>query len=571
MLQSPSANPSDEVISALNGNGASLFAKLLYRSNKLLNLINNKQITLILAPTDEAIDDFLGRYKKSADALISSTVGQDILDNHFSSSKDASGRPLPAINGSLIPVDRTSLQNYRITNRVLVGETAIIFIGVVMANPNQLKNWTIERSAGLKTAFGGGDIGNVGLNLLIRQGGIKGKDLINMCNSSFETNDFCNRDNGAMFRQLLQQEFGISLQAGDDARSEYIMQHNASFTYMPVYDGNVEIASRRYLKVSENRHIQVLPQHEFHYGMIILYCLGTDHRLTAYRENHTNPYAPGYVKILPIQIIGIPSDFKIKKIACGSQKVSVLGYDGTLYVSSQTTSTDTKSITFNISAGPNFGMFVLDVDIDSVLVLTEGRKQIFNRGRRLVNAPVNKDAVRINGNDDIGIIKVVDGNVSIDYVSGNTFDLKNFPGGSFEANFNKINIFDEILRYIMILILNDKGEIWLQHTMTREEYDARGEKINPNRWIKVQIDAKIIWMNSVEFKADLDVSKVTILIDDRGRIFSLRLRWNPETLQFQPNLEIIATIPGVLGIYVAGEDRDVERFNELDLVLSMRS
>ena len=216
-------------------------------------------------------------------------------------------------------------------------------------------------------------------------------------------------------------------------------------------------------------------------------------------------------------------------------------------------------------------MFVLDVDIDSVLVLTEGRKQIFNRGRRLVNAPVNKDAVRINGNDDIGIIKVVDGNVSIDYVSGNTFDLKNFPGGSFEANFNKINIFDEILRYIMILILNDKGEIWLQHTMTREEYDARGEKINPNRWIKVQIDAKIIWMNSVEFKADLDVSKVTILIDDRGRIFSLRLRWNPETLQFQPNLEIIATIPGVLGIYVAGEDRDVERFNELDLVLSMRS
>lgn len=537
MLQSPQTNPSDLVISTLEANGSSLFAKLLYRSNKLLNLLNNKQVNLILAPTDFAIQDFLSLHRKTAETLISSADGKDIIENHFSLARDMSGKPLNAINGSLIHVDKATLQTYRITNRVLVGEIAIIIIGIVIATPQQIKPWTTERSAGLKTAFGGGDIGNVGLGLLIQQGQIRGNDLINLCSSSFETNEFCNKKdaNGlTIFHQQLEREFGLRLGPDENARAEYLNIHRkAAYTYFTHPAGTVNInPTQKAFKIGKTQHLEA-----FAFDQTII-CLGVDRLIRVFRLNpETNT-----IDHLPNRFVtdGRVDDApKIRKMTYlgttgfnSYARILAWSYNGRVYMGNLSNQgIILESIKINIPHE------IVDISESSIMyrdlraakmtvhILGDGQNATY------LPAPLNAVALQNHGKS------IIDrGNKCTIYMTANgqIYDLNNPPGATFQCDADHVFFNSSKTERV---IIDDAGEIWFSN------YSGNWDKI------PLPDNSKVIDVNTTYIIDQAFNRTITAILDDRGRVFLLG---DGFVQVIKGNLQLnapIVTLPGLVKIF----------------------
>lgn len=583
------ANNRDFVLSSIEQNGASLFSRLLYRSNRVLALLDNNQIKLIMAPIDSAIQRFQTTSNKSFELLISSQLGQEIVENHLSTmfSQEPNVTSLPAVNGQSLLIDSKSVSQYQIVGGKKIGDVVIYFISIVILTSNQSKSLAIERSAGLKSLFGGGNLGNTGLNLLIQQGGIKGQDLIALCNSNFEASEFCSKRNSngkTIFDELLQKEFGVTVLDGD-ARAEYINHHNNSgFVYWSYYDGNTTIDGKRYLKVSDSKYLSIQPQYhkprnELASHVIILYCIGLDHKLSVYTTVY-NPQDRVDRAIMQILVTGIPDNVKVQKVSCGDSAVIVLAYDGSVYISAELKSGEMKHIVFGRLGD------VVGLDIFENLLLykhvSSGKREILavNEGRvsKITRREVSDDTIRMSNTDSLNTIEVRNGKclVSSIYISfdpeqpstTHTFNLSSFPGGEFAYDFDKIGIVRST-SWEIIFILTDSGYFWFQFISTRG--NGSTERVDPLKWVKVNVpdDSKITSVNANQFVHGISDPRI-LLIDQTGRVYAFSVEWNATIKNIEPLLVLKTTIPGAISVWRATNYTDIDVFKKIEFILMLR-
>lgn len=556
---------SESVVSALEKGGANLFARALFDHSRLKKMIDDGQIRVILAPVDVAVQSFLRMSSSTIAQLGTTTAGRDIVENHFSSMDGERAPFVMTINNQSVSLNGDVIrQQYGPRGIVDVATSTIVFISVLFSNPDQVKKLQIQRSPGLRSAISADALTNV-----ISQGNIRGRDLINLCNTNFEANEFCNRKDAnsgeTMFHRLLRQEFNVSLAANQDAREAYILQHNSSLTYVRKGNGNVRIGRHRYIKVSDDRHLQIFPQHIRDSGLNILYCIGTDHKLKAYGEDRRSYYGP--VALMPqLTITGLPADFKIRKVTGDINNVLVLGYDGRFFISPGRKNNDTTIVNFiTIESDRNPGFSTLDIDFNNRLVVNNGQKQVMEP---LKQRTVSNDAIKITGDNAKTVMEIRDGSVVIAHWNS-TFSLQSFPGGSYEANFNKVKIIIDS-SYNLVLVLNNEGELWSQLIDRVNQVPGEIEKIDPSKWVKLNVPGggKIIWMQ----ERDLDAFNKDIVIDDRGGIYRLSVRWNKDLQRYgDPTFVLMDTIPDVMAIHPAGETRNLEYYDDLWFILSMRN
>ncbi len=131
----------DTVLSTLEAGGAREFSTIVGKSRRLLMMLNANRIRLIMAPLDAAMQTFSAQYSKSTEELMSSVMGQDIIENHFSSefSQDPNVLSLPTINGRSLLVDRNSVAKYGIVSAKKVGDVVIYFVSVVILSAEKVQ------------------------------------------------------------------------------------------------------------------------------------------------------------------------------------------------------------------------------------------------------------------------------------------------------------------------------------------------------------------------------------------------------------------------------------------------
>jgi hypothetical protein len=457
MQLSPTSAISANVIHALETSGARTFSLLVDRFDRLKDVLDKGLVTLILAPSDVAIEEFSVRYNKATAILGTSTIGQAIMANHVSAEPLTTNPSIKAINGYQIALDAATVTNvYRIAKSFTVGSISIHLIQTVLVDAAQIPRLMAERSSGLKTAMG-----VEGLNALLTSGRIKGKELIRLCNSNFETNDFCNRKDRAngqtIFHRLLQQEFGLTIPSDQDARKQYVVLHNSKvgYTYYRSRRGATKINGAGFAKVSDELHIQSFEIEKF------TVCLTINHVVKVYRWNAETH---GFDEVHPIQIQNgnfgpLPAIKKIGRSELGtvSNKVFVLTYDGLVY-STQTIRERDDNLVFE----PNtlidrYGPFVDIYGKYRISKDSRGTQQI------VVASP---NQIVMFGNDGEPISVGAGGSCVIRrnnacliaLNAGGFMDLSNFPGGQFTCHNDNVLLYNQ---GTTVFILNDIGQLWL--------------------------------------------------------------------------------------------------------------
>ncbi len=537
----------DAIISKMVAHGATQFSRLLYLSNKILDLVRSNRITFIMAPTDAALQAFANRYSKQMQDLATTKLGQTIVENHFSSTFDGLQASALMLSGRILPLDSKVVPNYGIIGGGKIGNTIIYFISIVIIYPDQDKLWRTERSAGFKSA-----LGPEGFKALILQGSIKGQDLINLCSTNFEAKEFCDKKDAAsgrtIFHTLLEREFGIDLPGTENAKNEYLYHYRGSYTYYTHARGNVLIPRLgmepiRATLVSDEKHLEAL-----RIGMILI-CLTIENKIKAYTFDATLgingagfteiPVALGYHSIpppLPIDdAFALP---KIKKLTSHDYDSVVmlyaLGYNGHIYVAKITARPilefHDQSLTlrlFDIS-----GRFGLYRPTNSVVKrVTLGHpSRVHHLASHITEVPSNAVAIFNQGDSlmlqNMGYCAVNDLKYGVVHV------LNDFPGGKFQCDVNHV-FFNSSWR--QVFILTDLGELW------SNKYDrttSRGEG-----WIKLRIPegSQII---DVYPNAGISLgSYVPAFLNSRGEIMMIDYTFTNGTVA------IIATIPGLAKLF----------------------
>jgi hypothetical protein len=131
----------DTVLSALTVGGATEFSAIVGKSRRLLMILNANRIKLVMAPVDAAMQTFAAQYSKSTEEVMSSVMGQDIIENHFSPefSQDPNVLSLPTINGRSLLVDGNSVATYGIVSAKKVGDVVIYFVSTVILSAEKVQ------------------------------------------------------------------------------------------------------------------------------------------------------------------------------------------------------------------------------------------------------------------------------------------------------------------------------------------------------------------------------------------------------------------------------------------------
>ncbi len=529
MQLSPSSSISANVIHALETGGARTFALLVDRYDRLKDSLDKGLVTLILAPSDAAIEEFSVRYNKPVEILATSTAGQAIMANHVSAEPLTTNPSVKALNGRQIPLDVTTVTNvYRITKSFTVGRISIHIIQTVLVDDAQIPRLLAERSAGLKTAMGA-----EGLNALLTSGRIKGKELIRLCNSNFETNEFCNRKDRAngqtIFHRLLQKEFGLTIPSDQDARKQYVVLHNSKvgYTYYRARRGAVNINGAGFTRVSDELHLQ-----SFEIGKFTV-CLTINHVVKVYRWNAE---IHGYVEVSPVLNLNgnfgpLPPIKKIGRSELGtiSNKVFVLTRDGKVYNTEPIREGD-ANLVFNTD--PLLDPYGPFVDI-------KGKYRISKDSRgtqQIVVASPNQIVLFGNDGEPVsvgaGYHVIRRNNACLIALSvGNFMDLSNFSGGPFTCHNDNVFLYNQ---GATVLILNESGQLWLGL-----------QPLLAANWHRIVLpdDARIIDVStSVVF--DRAFNHQIAILDYLGRIYIVTLTDQLGSYQ----LRLHATVPGLVEI-----------------------
>lgn len=202
----------------LRDHGLNLFADLLHFDNFAKNSLSTGKVKIMVALTDDAVRELVPFGKTMSDVM-STESGRDIIRSHLMVNYDFITKVATALNGRQIDTNtivKAEIPSFDIGDkdiRVVVAAKAII-------DTKQIEDVTTDRSVGL-----GGLLGYDNFLRLIESGNLKGKDLISLCLSSSDTNEFCNaRDSEGktIFDRLIYREYGYKNIGERNARDFYI-------------------------------------------------------------------------------------------------------------------------------------------------------------------------------------------------------------------------------------------------------------------------------------------------------------------------------------------------------------
>ena len=136
----------ESIISHLAAHGAANFSKLLYNVPALFNALKNPNLSMVLAPNDDALEKLSTASGKFLADIERDAYGIDILANHISTTATRQNFPMIiSINGNQYgstEVDIRSLEPAALTR---IGKVSVLVIGKIIIYPGQLEKASIKR------------------------------------------------------------------------------------------------------------------------------------------------------------------------------------------------------------------------------------------------------------------------------------------------------------------------------------------------------------------------------------------------------------------------------------------
>lgn len=224
----------DRLQAFLTANGASTFAKLLYNIPQLRRATLSPELTMVIAPTDDRLQELSNQVQKPLAELFDTDAGRDLLANHVSILPTQKVYPMfTAVNGVTYGSGPDDLTALNVTASAIIDRVVVLVARAVIGTLPQITKSGRRFEPG---AFAG--MTRDAFRAMINNGQLRGKDLIALCNSDPYVNaNFCrSRDASGrtIFHYLIKEEFGIDVPVGEDARTRYIELHQeAEFRLFP--------------------------------------------------------------------------------------------------------------------------------------------------------------------------------------------------------------------------------------------------------------------------------------------------------------------------------------------------
>lgn len=253
MLKPAGSLMADQVVIFLTEHGAGRFA-----TDWLATTIVFKSIgvlpTMIFAPTDGAIDRLVAASNRTWDEILKLPAGIDILENHVSAKPTQKAWPMfVGLNNREFGRDENDITTLRPvashTFTLFNGKPfVVIVIDDVILHESQLSKLKSSKlgystwqrplveidnpllvESDLRSEIDPTTVGRDIFGLIINQG-LVGRDLLALCTGNSRARELCDRDNQAMFKRLLQQEFNFNWERGfarETPRELYAKLHNS--------------------------------------------------------------------------------------------------------------------------------------------------------------------------------------------------------------------------------------------------------------------------------------------------------------------------------------------------------
>jgi hypothetical protein len=127
-------------------NGASIFAGLLETIPQFKRVINENSLTMIIAPTDEALRELASNFGQTVDEFANTTAGQNILANHLSIVPTKKTYPMfTAINRLTYGKDQRDFDALKIKSYVVVGKVPVIIVNTAILHESQYPELTFAK------------------------------------------------------------------------------------------------------------------------------------------------------------------------------------------------------------------------------------------------------------------------------------------------------------------------------------------------------------------------------------------------------------------------------------------
>lgn len=219
------------VVADLQGAGADLFSRLLSRSLSGMQALKQLRAQMIFAPTDEALTQLFRQTGTTIATFLGTPSGDCLVSNHLGLKFSTIDPTIPTLVGKSVAVGQADIQNLGVV-RAFKSQNIIpvLIISTVLTDAQELQTLARREGNPILDALGQQNVNN-----LITIGGIKGKDLISLCLSNAEMNEFCDRkdDTGrTIFHQLLERDYGIKLEPNRNARRIYRDAVDAAVYYV---------------------------------------------------------------------------------------------------------------------------------------------------------------------------------------------------------------------------------------------------------------------------------------------------------------------------------------------------
>jgi hypothetical protein len=163
------------------------------------------RLTLILAPTNQAIVNFARQFNLTLASLDSDPRVDEVLDNHLSILPIGERYPvMTAINGTYYGFKMEDFVELGAVSNVVIGGIRVIIIRKLIVTPEQRDR--LSRSIT--------DLDPDVFHKMIATGNIRGASLLSLCGSSPQLSYMCDFNQQLIFRQLLSREFQVEYLAG---------------------------------------------------------------------------------------------------------------------------------------------------------------------------------------------------------------------------------------------------------------------------------------------------------------------------------------------------------------------
>jgi hypothetical protein len=272
----------DEINDFLATNNAKLFT---YTWGTLLREkrgLRNTKVTMILAPSDAALNELTRISNRTWQEIISTQEGRDILENHVSVVHTQKEWPMfTAINNTKYGRGPSDLDALLPTASTIINEgfspakISIIIIDRVILHSDQLaklKQSRVGRSVWRRadpaivqieippaaSDLTGSEIPKMTrdiFRLMVVDQNLRGRDLLALCTSNNEIATLCDRDDQLLFKDLLKQEFNF------DYSKRFARETPREF-YAKLHSFRIEVYIRYYLDIYQEETLLV------HYSLI---------------------------------------------------------------------------------------------------------------------------------------------------------------------------------------------------------------------------------------------------------------------------------------------------------------